>query len=73
MNIRTKIILPAVIAFAGVVTVMIGQSASVGADTTTVSTSSSLYVLLTAAGFLLVSIGAIVALFIIASGEDGNK
>ncbi len=70
MNTRTRIILPVAILFVGVMTVMISRSAQVGADVTTVTSNSSLYVLLTAAGFLLIAVAAIVALFMIAGSED---
>ena len=70
MKTRTKIILPLAVLFVGVMTVMVSKSATVGADTTTLNANSSLYSLLTAAGFLLIAVSAIVALFMIASGGD---
>ncbi len=50
--------------------VLFGRSAGVSADATGISTSSAIYILLTAAGFLLIAVSAIVALFMIASSED---
>jgi len=70
MNIRSKIILPVTMLFAGVLMVLFGRSAGVSADATGISTSSAIYILLTAAGFLLIAVSAIVALFMIASSED---
>jgi len=73
MKIQSRIILPIAILFVGIVTVMMGRTASVGADATSVSSNSSLYILLTASGFLLIAVAAIVALFMIAAGEDQKK
>jgi len=73
MKTRSRIILPVAILFVGVMTIMFSRSAQVGADATTLGNNSSLYILLTAAGFLLIAVAAIVALFMIASGEDSKK
>lgn len=70
MNTKNKIILPVAIAFVGIITVFAGRASQVSADAITGTEKSSLYVLITAAGFLLISVAAIVALFMIASGED---
>ncbi|MEI8060670.1 MAG: hypothetical protein WCG99_00015 [Candidatus Berkelbacteria bacterium] len=70
MKTRATIILPVALAAAGIMTVVFGRTAQVGADVTTVTSNSSLYVLLTAAGFLLIAVAAIVALFMIAGSED---
>ena len=70
MNTRSRIILPVAIFFVGLATVLIGRSTGVSADAANLSSNSSLYILLTAAGFLLIAISAIVVLFMIASSED---
>ena len=70
MKSRSSIILPVALAAAGIMTVVWGRTAQVGADVTSATSNSSLYVLLTAAGFLLVAVAAIVALFMIAASED---
>lgn len=73
MNKRTKIILPIAIAFVGIITVYVGRASQISADSIAESSNSSLYILLTAAGFLLISVAAIVALFMIASSEENKK
>ena len=70
MNTRNKIILPVAIAVAGIFTIIAGRASQVSADAVAGVNNSSLYVLITAAGFLLISVAAIVALFMIASGEE---
>jgi len=69
MKTRTKIILPIVIFLVGVVTVFIGRQGEISADVTTQIADNSIYVFLMAAGFLLMAVAAIVALFAIASSE----
>ncbi|OIN88905.1 hypothetical protein CO019_00630 [Candidatus Berkelbacteria bacterium CG_4_9_14_0_2_um_filter_42_30] len=69
MNIRTKIILPIIVIFLGIVSIFIGRQGQVNADIYSQSGSVTLYVLLTAAGFLLIAVAAIIALFMIASSE----
>ncbi|MCX6810627.1 MAG: hypothetical protein NTY30_02755 [Candidatus Berkelbacteria bacterium] len=73
MKSRTTLILPVALAAAGIMTVIFGRTAQVGADAISVTNNSSLYVLLTAAGFLLIAVAAIVALFMIAASEDNKK
>jgi len=69
MNIRTKIILPIVVLFLGIAAIIIGRQGQVNADIYSAAGNSTLYVLLTAAGFLLIAVAAIIALFMIASSE----
>ena len=69
MNIRTKIILPIVVVFLGVMTIFIGRQGQVNADIYSQSGNVVLYVLLTAVGFLLIAVAAIIALFMLANSE----
>ncbi|MDD3086869.1 MAG: hypothetical protein PHH45_02960 [Patescibacteria group bacterium] len=65
----SRIILPSVLATAGVISVMAGRSGQVSADNIYESGSTSLYILLSATGFLLIAVAVIIVLFIIASGD----
>ena len=69
MKIRTKIILPIVIVFLGMAAIFIGRQGQVNADIYSQTGNVTLYILLTAAGFLLIAVAAIIALFMIASSE----
>jgi len=69
MKNSTKIILPSILATIGVISIMAGRSGQVSADNIYESGSTSLYLLLSASGFLLVVVAIIIVLFIIASGE----
>jgi len=69
MNIRTKIILPILTLFLGVMAIFIGRQGQVNADIYSQSGSVTLYILLTAAGFLLIAVSAVIVLFMIASSE----
>jgi TRAP-type uncharacterized transport system fused permease subunit len=73
METKSKIILPAILLFVGVVTVIAGRQGQVNADVMSTSNGNSLYVLLTAAGFLLIAVAAIIVLFIIASSSSSDS
>ncbi|MCX6811999.1 MAG: hypothetical protein NTW79_00015 [Candidatus Berkelbacteria bacterium] len=68
-NKRSKIILPIIVFFAGLFTVFIGRQGEVNADVITANGASSLYFLVVIAGFLLITVSAIIALFVLASSE----
>jgi hypothetical protein len=65
-----RIILPSVLATVGIIAVMAGRSGQVSADNIYESGSTSLYVILSATGFLLIAVAVIIVLFIIASSEN---
>lgn len=73
MKQRTKIFLPIVIAFVGILAVVAGRQGQVSADVYSQASNTLLYVVLTASGFLLIAVAAIIALFMIASSEDNKK
>jgi hypothetical protein len=70
MRNSTKIILPSVLATVGIIAVMAGRSGQVSADNIYEPGSTSLYILLSATGFLLIAVAVIIVLFIIASSEN---
>lgn len=68
MKDRKIIYLPVVTVILGILLVVAGRQGQVSADIpSTVGASSSVYLLLVAAGFLLIAVAAIIALFILAS------
>lgn len=68
MKDRKIIYLPVVTVILGILLVIAGRQGQVSADIpSTVSASSSVYLLLVAAGFLLIAVASIIALFILAS------
>ncbi len=69
MGKRSKIILPIAIFFAGLAAVLVGRQSQVSADIYSQTGTSTIYLFLMAAGFLLIAVAAIITLFIIASGE----
>ena len=69
MKNSSRIILPSVLATAGVIFVMAGRLCQVSADNIYESGNISLFILLSATGFLLIAVAVIIVLFIIASGD----
>jgi len=69
MKERTKIILPVIIFFGGLLTVFFGRQGQVSADVYS-TFSNNLYTFLIAIGFFLIAIAAIITLFIIANSES---
>jgi len=70
MKNRKAIILPIVVFILGILAVLTGRQGQVGADIpSAVSANTAIYIFLMAAGFLLIAVAAIIALFMIASGE----
>ena len=69
MTKKSKIILPIIVFFAGLALVLVGRQSQVSADIYFQSGTSTIYLFLMAAGFLLIAVSAIITLFIIASDE----